>query len=205
MEPAPNSDESYSQMFKILMVGDAVSKKRTLLKKFLGDENINDVTTLGLDYKLKESVYDGKKYKLQIWDTAGQERFRSVTSSYYRGSHGGLVVCSVVESTSFLNIQYWLDEIKNFAPSHFRVILVAICADEGSGEVQTITLETVRRFAEDRKLPLVECNLEQPGDVTRVFMTLLQSIVNKNDDSSSKVNDESIILEHPTEPKLCPC
>ena len=70
----------------------------------------------GLDYKLKESVYDGKKYKLQIWyvcepptsppshsplsltpsfspyhhpsrDTAGQERFRSVTSSYYRGSH----------------------------------------------------------------------------------------------------------------------
>ena len=51
MEPAPNSDESYSQMFKILMVGDAVSKKRTLLKKFLGDENINDVTTLGDYYK----------------------------------------------------------------------------------------------------------------------------------------------------------
>ncbi|KAL5484501.1 hypothetical protein EMCRGX_G021014 [Ephydatia muelleri] len=203
MEPAPNLYEDSSQMLKILLVGDAVSKKRTLLKKYLGDENINDVTTLGLDYKLKDIVYKGRKYKLQIWDTAGQERFRSVTSSYYRGSHGGLVVCSVVESTSFLNLQYWLDEIKNYAPSHFHIILVAICATEDSEEVQAITLETVRRFAEDKRLQLVECNLEQPDDVTRVFMTLLESIVSAG--SSPKVTDESVALEQPTQSNSCPC
>ena len=69
---------------------------------------------------------------------------------------------------------------------------MAICATEDSEEVQAITLETVRRFAEDKRLQLVECNLEQPDDVTRVFMTLLESIVSAG--SSPKVAGESDLI-----------
>lgn len=202
-EPSSNFGEGYYQILKILLVGNTVSKKRTLLQKFVGDESINDVTTLGLDYKLKDVVLNGKKYKLQLWDTAGQERFRSVTASYYRGSHGALIVCSIFEDTSFLNLQYWLDEIKNYAPSRYNMILVAITSSQSPDEVPAVSLEAVKRFAEDKQLQLLECDLGQPDDVSKVLTTLVSNIVTNV--SRSSVDDDSIMLEPHKPSSTCSC
>ncbi|PAV74768.1 hypothetical protein WR25_11803 isoform B [Diploscapter pachys] len=54
---------------------------------------------------------DGQRVKLQIWDTAGQERFRTITSTYYRGTHGVVVVYDVTSGESFGNVKRWLHEI----------------------------------------------------------------------------------------------
>ena len=61
--------------------------------------------------KIRTIEQDGKTIKLQIWDTAGQERFRTITSSYYRGAHGIIVVYDVTEMESFNNVKQWLHEI----------------------------------------------------------------------------------------------
>jgi len=77
--------------------------------------------------KIRTVELDGKTIKLQIvrfslmllflvicfsqWDTAGQERFRTITSSYYRGAHGIIVVYDVTDAESFNNVKQWLHEI----------------------------------------------------------------------------------------------
>ena len=65
----------------------------------------------GVDFKIRTIELNGERVKLQIWDTAGQERFRTITSTYYRGTHGVIVVYDVTSGESFANVKRWLHEI----------------------------------------------------------------------------------------------
>ncbi len=86
--------------------------KSCLLLRFSDDSFTTSViTTIGIDFKSRTVELDGKRVKLQIWDTAGQERFRTITSSYYRGAHGIIVVYDVTDLESFNNVKQWCHEI----------------------------------------------------------------------------------------------
>lgn len=88
--------------------------KSSLLIRFSDDTFSGSyITTIGVDFKIRTVVIDGLRVKLQIWDTAGQERFRTITSTYYRGTHGVIVVYDVTNGESFANVRRWLDEIQN--------------------------------------------------------------------------------------------
>ena len=73
------------------------------------------------------SVNDARAPLVQ-WDTAGQERFRTITSSYYRGAHGIIVVYDVTDSESFNNVKQWLHEIDRCAARHAALLLAALLA-----------------------------------------------------------------------------
>lgn len=55
------------------------------------------ISTIGVDFKLKHIEVDNQKVRLQIWDTAGQERYRTITSTYFRGASGILLVYDVTD------------------------------------------------------------------------------------------------------------
>jgi len=109
-------DESrYENVYKILLVGDSgVGKSCLLLRYTDGTFSENFISTIGVDFKIKTIQVDGQTVKLQIWDTAGQERFKTITSSYYRGSHGIFVVYDITDIVSFNNIRVWIEEIKKY-------------------------------------------------------------------------------------------
>ena len=93
---------SFYPQIKLLLIGDSGVGKSCCLLRFSEDSfTPSFITTIGIDFKIRTIELDGKRVKLQIWDTAGQERFRTITTAYYRGAMGILLVYDVTDERSF--------------------------------------------------------------------------------------------------------
>ncbi|KAH9317312.1 hypothetical protein KI387_019081, partial [Taxus chinensis] len=106
----------FDYLFKLLLIGDSGVGKSSLLLRFTSD-SFDDLTpTIGVDFKLKFMTVGGKRIKLTIWDTAGQERFRTLTSSYYRGAQGIILVYDVTRRQTFTNLSdIWAKEADQYS------------------------------------------------------------------------------------------
>merc|ERR1711907_636935 len=115
----------YDLLIKLLLIGDSGVGKSCLLCRYSDDVfNASFITTIGIDFKIRTIELDGKRIKLQIWDTAGQERFRTITTAYYRGAMGILLVYDVTDETSFNNIRQWVKNIEANAQDNVNKILI---------------------------------------------------------------------------------
>jgi Ras-related protein Rab-8A len=93
---------NYDELIKLLLIGDSGVGKSCLLLRFSDDTfTTSFITTIGIDFKIRIIELDNRLIKLQIWDTAGQERFRTITTAYYRGAMGILLVYDVTDESSF--------------------------------------------------------------------------------------------------------
>ena len=81
-------------------------------------------TLSGIDFKIRTIELDGKKIKLQIWDTAGQERFRTITTAYYRGAMGIMLVYDITNEKSFDNIKNWIRNIEEHASADVEKMIL---------------------------------------------------------------------------------
>ena len=113
-----SSTMSDLKTIKLLLIGNSSTGKSSLLLRYTDDTYAADDTqaTIGVDFKIKLLDFRGTKVKLMIWDTAGQERFRTLTSSYYRGCHGVLIVFDVSSRPSFENVPHWFHELQSHCP-----------------------------------------------------------------------------------------
>lgn len=137
----------YDYLFKLLLIGDSGVGKSCLLLRFADDTYTESyISTIGVDFKIRTIELDGKTIKLQIWDTAGQERFRTITSSYYRGAHGIIVVYDVTDLDSFNNVKQWLHEIDRYACDNVNKLLVGNKCDMSARKV--VDYNTAKEFAE---------------------------------------------------------
>jgi len=108
----PNDDE-YDFLFKIVLIGDSGVGKSNLLSRFTRNEfNLESKSTIGVEFATKSITTENKTIKAQIWDTAGQERYRAITSAYYRGAVGALLVYDIAKRTSYDNVSRWLKELR---------------------------------------------------------------------------------------------
>lgn len=120
-------EEEQEYLFKIVVIGDSAVGKSNLLARFARDEfDHNSKATIGVEFQTQVVEIDGKEIKAQVWDTAGQERFRAVTSAYYRGAVGALIVYDISRNTTFENIKRWLDEL-NSKTFCFLCIFILLC------------------------------------------------------------------------------
>ena len=109
----------YDYLFKIVLIGDSGVGKSNLLSRFVKNEfNLESKATIGVEFAPKTLLLDnGQIVKAQIWDTAGQERYRAITSTYYRGAVGALVVYDITKTKTFESVERWLEELGQYAES----------------------------------------------------------------------------------------
>ena len=117
--------QEVDHIFKILIIGDSSVGKSNILLRF-SDGIFHDtfLPTIGVDFKIKNLNLMNQQIKLNIWDTAGQERFKTITATYYKGSHGIIVCYDITDRESFNNVNNWLTEIKKHAGANVVKFLV---------------------------------------------------------------------------------
>ena len=99
-------------VIKILTLGDTGVGKTSIIQKFVNDKfSQNMLSTIGVDFQSKIIMIDNTKVKLKIWDTTGQERFKTLTSQYYNGADGALLIFDVTNKESFERINFWMNEL----------------------------------------------------------------------------------------------
>eukprot|EP00461_Guttulinopsis_vulgaris_P000388 UN00388 len=174
---------AYDFLIKLLLIGDSGVGKSCLLLRFSDDAFTSSfITTIGIDFKIKTIDLDGKRIKLQIWDTAGQERFRTITTAYYRGAMGILLVYDVTDEQSFQNIRTWIRNIEQHASQSVSKILVGNKSDMD----QDKQVETARaqRLADEYNIQLFEASAKNNINVTESFVHIAKEIKHRLMDSA---------------------
>jgi Ras-related protein Rab-8A len=165
----------YDMQVKLLMIGDSGVGKTCLLLRYANDSfSPTFITTIGIDFKIKNIDVEGTRIKLQIWDTAGQERFRTITTSYFRGAQGILLVYDVTDRRSFESIRNWISQIQQHADVHVNKILVGNKCDMLDEKV--VSTEEGQKLAKEFGIDFWECSAKNDINVDDSFIGIAKSV-----------------------------
>lgn len=172
---ASRTNATYDFLIKLLLIGDSGVGKSCLLLRFSDDSfTPSFITTIGIDFKIKTIDLEGKKIKLQIWDTAGQERFRTITTAYYRGAMGILLVYDTTDLQSFQNIRNWIRNIEQHAADNVDKILVGNKCD--IIEEKVVATEDGKKLADEKGIPFFETSAKTNINVVEAFTCIAKNI-----------------------------
>ncbi|XP_018601424.1 ras-related protein Rab-8A isoform X1 [Scleropages formosus] len=182
--------KTYDYLFKLLLIGDSGVGKTCVLFRFSEDAfNSTFISTIGIDFKIRTVELDGKKIKLQIWDTAGQERFRTITTAYYRGAMGIMLVYDITNEKSFDNIKNWIRNIEEHASADVEKMILGNKCDVN--DKRQVSKERGEKFvpppmfftqlALEYGIKFMETSAKANINVENAFMTLARDIKAKMD------------------------
>lgn len=117
---------------------------------------------------------EGKVVKAQIWDTAGQERYRAITSAYYRGAVGALLVYDIAKHATYENVERWLKELRDHADQNIVIMLVGNKSD--LRHLRAVPTEEATSYAERNQLSFIETSALDSTNVERAFTNILTEI-----------------------------
>lgn len=138
------------------------------------DEHIQ--STIGVDFKVKHLEVQGKRVKCSIWDTAGQERFRTLTSSYYRGAHGVILVYDVTRMDSFENLEQWLREVQMYTPGHGENVVKLLVGNKCDLE-RKVPKDVADAWARSQGMLFLEASAKTRLGIRQVRVCVLYRIV----------------------------
>ncbi|KAL3647325.1 Ras-related protein Rab2BV [Castilleja foliolosa] len=168
-------DHEYDYLFKIVLIGDSGVGKSNILSRFTRNEFcLESKSTIGVEFATRTLQVEGKTVKSQIWDTAGQERYRAITSAYYRGAVGALVVYDITKRQTFENVQRWLRELRDHADSNIVIMLAGNKSD--LNHLRVVAERDAQAFAEKEGLSFLETSALEALNVEKAFQTILLDI-----------------------------
>ncbi|XP_008286906.1 RAB11a, member RAS oncogene family, like [Stegastes partitus] len=172
-----NREDEYDYLFKVVLIGDSGVGKSNLLSRFTRNEfNLESKSTIGVEFATRSIQVEGKTVKAQIWDTAGQERYRAITSAYYRGAVGALLVYDIAKHLTYENAERWLKELQDHADSNIVIMLVGNKSD--LRHLRAVPTDEAKAFAEKHDLSFLETSALDSSNVELAFQMILTAIYN---------------------------
>ncbi|KAJ8264656.1 hypothetical protein GJAV_G00152190 [Gymnothorax javanicus] len=172
--------KTFDYLFKILLLGGSGVGKTCVLFRFSEDAfNCSLVSTIGVDFKIKTIELEGKKVKLQIWDTAGHERFRTITTAYYRGAMGIMLVYDITNEYSFNDIKNWIRNIEEHASADVEKMILGNKCD--ANDKRRVSKDSGEKLALEYGIKFMETSARANINVENAFMTLARDIKAKMD------------------------
>ncbi|ESO05242.1 hypothetical protein HELRODRAFT_185511 [Helobdella robusta] len=199
-------EDEYDYLFKVVLIGDSGVGKSNLLSRFTRNEfNLESKSTIGVEFATRSIMVDNKRIKAQIWDTAGQERYRAITSAYYRGAVGALVVYDIAKHMTFENVERWLKELRDHADDNIVIMLVGNKSD--LRHLRAVPTDLAKSFAEKNSVSFLETSALDSTNVEAAFTHILTAIykivsqkhmADTGDDGVSKPYNAQAITIPPT-------
>uniref|UniRef100_A0A8C6TM93 small monomeric GTPase n=1 Tax=Neogobius melanostomus TaxID=47308 RepID=A0A8C6TM93_9GOBI len=195
--------KTYDYLFKLLLIGDSGVGKTCLLFRFSEDAfNTTFISTIGIDFKIRTVELDGKKSKTLFYrslDTAGQERFRTITTAYYRGAMGIMLVYDITHEKSFDNIKNWIRNIEEHASSDVERMVLGNKCD--MNDKRQVSKERGEKLAIDYGIKFLETSAKASINVEEAFITLARDIMTRlnrrmNDNNPSSAGGPVKITEN---------
>ncbi|KAI7730971.1 hypothetical protein M8C21_006820, partial [Ambrosia artemisiifolia] len=169
------ADEEYDYLYKVVLIGDSGVGKSNLLSRFSKNEfSLDSKSTIGVEFATRSIEVDGMMIKGQIWDTAGQERYRAITSSYYRGAVGALIVYDITRKVTFENVERWLRELRDHTDQNIIVMLTGNKAD--LAHLRAVPIDEAKGFSVRENVFFMETSALKALNVEKAFTELLSQI-----------------------------
>eukprot|EP00612_Vaucheria_litorea_P002677 CAMPEP_0171458116 /NCGR_PEP_ID=MMETSP0945-20130129/3922_1 /TAXON_ID=109269 /ORGANISM="Vaucheria litorea, Strain CCMP2940" /LENGTH=206 /DNA_ID=CAMNT_0011983857 /DNA_START=105 /DNA_END=722 /DNA_ORIENTATION=+ len=167
----------FDHIFKILLIGDAAVGKSSMMVRFTDDSFDEHITaTIGVDFKVKIMEIGEKRVKMTIWDTAGQERFRTLTSSYYRGAQGIMLVYDITRRDTFEGLHKWLEEVEIYHPSQGKDVIKLLIGNKVDC-AREVPREEAENWARSKGMIFLETSAKTQVGIQEAFSEVAHKIM----------------------------
>ena len=175
IEETESNNQKETYKFKVVVVGDSGVGKTNLIKRFVTNEFKSDSkATVGVEFLSKNFIINKEIFKIEIWDTAGQERYKSITTAYYKGAKGAMIVYDVTNQSSFDNVDKWYNEIKDKASKNINLIMIGNKNDLVDKKI--INSESSTEKAQSFGIAIMETSALNASNVKEAFHLLIKEI-----------------------------
>jgi Ras-related protein Rab-11A len=199
--------------FKLIIVGDSGVGKTNLINRFAANQfNINSKSTIGVEFVYKTLKINNDIIKVEIWDTAGQERYKAITSAYYKGAKGAIIVYDITSEESFNNIEMWIQEVRAKALNNLQIMIIGNKSD--LSKYRKVSLDKGVEKAKILDVHFFEASALDQTNVNEAFKCLIKEMyydaknksrTNHNDSDGNNICENGIELktENEKEKKCC--
>lgn len=199
--------KSYDYLFKILLIGDSGVGKTCILCRFANNEfNRSHISTIGIDFKMKTIVVEGKRIRIQMWDTAGQERYETITTQYYRRAQGIILVYDITRQETFNNIRKWLRYVDEHASNNVQRLLLANKCD--AEDERMVWKDQGARLAAEKSIKFYETSAQSDINIDEAFTEICRQILQTVDvpdqngrrlSSAGEIGSNAVLLDTKSE------
>ena len=170
-------------IFKLIFIGDSNTGKTSIINRFVHNTfNDRHVCTIGVDFMMKTLIINSNEIKLQIWDTAGMEKYKQITTSYYRGAQGAIVVFDLSSHSSFESVQQWIDEFCQITCTEANTgdkMIILVGNKNDLVLKRQVTQEEIETFVEINKIAYYETSALNGNGINDMFETFANALMRK--------------------------